>query len=140
MIKNIFYNFIPNRALKSNNRDLPWMTDQFELTKKYCKYGKRTSNLEKIIAKINKCVKIISVAKDKYIKQICESLNNPLTVPQPCLINSFLSNKNFSAIPPLVVKWETISKFSQKASLFKRVFASQCTALQKIQAVLFVIE
>ena len=43
---------------------------------------------------------------------------------------SFLSNKKIPATPPLLVNGETISNFSQKASVFNKCFASQCTPLQ----------
>ena len=42
----------------------------------------------------------------------------------------FLSNKKISVIPPLLVNEEIISKFSPKASIFNKSFASQCTPLQ----------
>ena len=44
--------------------------------------------------------------------------------------NRFLSNKKIPAIPPLLVNREIISNFSQKASIFNKFFASQCTPLQ----------
>ena len=135
-LKNIFHNFSPNRIIKCNYRDLPWMTvkrvivesklkEQSKLTKIYYKYGKRTSDLEKIIITItNECVKIISAAKYKYIKLMCEKLNDPLTAPKPCwkIMNSFLSNKKFL---PYHLYW-LMGKQSQTSLRF---FASQCTPL-----------
>ena len=89
-LKDIFHNFIPIRTTKCNYRDPPWMTDvmksnlkeQSYLTKTYYKYGKSNSDLEKLFVKINECVEIISVAKEKYIIQICEKLNDPITAPK----------------------------------------------------------
>ena len=46
------------------------------------------------------------------------------------IISRFLNNKKFSAIPPLLVNGEIISNFSQKASIFNKFFAPQCTPLQ----------
>ena len=46
------------------------------------------------------------------------------------IISRFLNNKKISAIPPLLVNGEIISNFSQKASIFNKFFASQCTPLQ----------
>ena len=45
-------------------------------------------------------------------------------------INCFLSNKKIPPIPPLLINWEIISNVSQKASIFNKFFASQCTPLQ----------
>ena len=38
------------------------------------------SGLDKVIAKSNECTEAISAAKDKYIKQMCEKLNDLLKV------------------------------------------------------------
>ena len=97
------------------------------LTKTYYKYGKR-----KLIVKTNECKEIISVAKDKYIIQMCEKLNDPITAPKTYwkIINRFLNNKKFPPIPPLLVHGEIISNFSQKASICNKCFASQFTPLE----------
>ena len=61
------------------------------LTKTYYKYGKRKSDIEKLIVKTNECEEIVSAAKDKYIIQICEKLNDPITAPKTYwkIINRF---------------------------------------------------
>ena len=140
MSKNIFNSFILNRIIKCNYSDPPWiigvlkikLKEQSYLTKTYYKYGKRKSNFEKLIVKTNECVEIISAAKDKYVIQVCEKLNDPITAPKSCskIKNRFLSNKKIPAIPLLLVDGETISNFSQKTSIFNKFFASQCTPIQ----------
>ena len=77
-------------------------------------------------------MEIISAAKDKYVIQVCEKLNDPITAPKSCskIKNRFLSNKKIPAIPLLLVDGETISNFSQKTSIFNKFFASQCTPIQ----------
>ena len=76
-------------------------------------------------------MEIISAGKDKYIIQMCKKLNDPITVPKTYWkINCFLSNKNIPVIPSSLVNGEIISNFSQKASIFNKSFASQCTPLQ----------
>ena len=49
------------------------------LTRAYYKYGQRKSDFEKLIVKTNECKEIISDAKAKYIIQLFEKLNNPIT-------------------------------------------------------------
>ena len=97
------------------------------LTKTYYKHGERKSDV-----KTNECTETISAAKDKYIVKMCEKLNDPITAPKTYwkIINRFLSNKKNPAIPALLVNGEIISNFSQKASIFNKFFASQCTPLQ----------
>ena len=77
-------------------------------------------------------MEIISTAKDKYIFQICEKLDDPISDPKTYwkIINRFLSNTKTPAMPFLLVSGEIISIFSQKASIFNILFASQCTPLQ----------
>ena len=55
------------------------------------------SNLEKLIAKIIDRGEIISAAKDKYIIQMCEKLDDSLTAPKTYwkIINRFLSSKKY---------------------------------------------
>ena len=48
---------------------------------------------------------------------------------------NFLNNKKIPAIPPVLVNWEIILNFSQKASIFNNFFASQCTPLQNSSSV-----
>ena len=61
------------------------------------KYGQRNSDFEKLIVKTNEYEEIISVAKDKYIIQMCEKLNDPLTAPKTYwkIKNRLLSNNKF---------------------------------------------
>ena len=56
----------------------------------------------------------------------------PLQLPKIIgkIINRFLSNKKIPAIPPLLGTGEIMSNFSQKASIFNKFSASQCTPLQ----------
>ena len=86
------------------------------LTKTYYKYGKRKSDIEKLIVKTNECEEIVSAAKDKYIIQICEKLNDPITAPKTYwkIINRFLNNKKIPTIPPLLVNGEIIQNFLKK--------------------------
>ena len=86
-LKNIFHNFILNRIIKCNCKVALWMTDVIKsrlkersyLTKTYYKYGKRKTDFEKLIVKTNECVEIISALSDKYICQICEKIDDPIT-------------------------------------------------------------
>lgn len=87
------------------------------------------SDLEKVIAKL----KAISAPKDKYIKQMCEKVNNHLTAHKTYwkILNHLLGNKKVPAIPPVLVDGEIISNFSKKAAaMFNKYFVSQCTSLQ----------
>ena len=64
--------------------------------------------------------------------QMCEKLKDHLTAPKAYwkILNLLLSNKKVLAIQPLLFDGEIISNFSQKAAIFNKYFASQCTLLQ----------
>ena len=59
---------------------------------------------------------------NKYIKQICEKLSDPLTAPKTYwkILNRLLNNKNVPAIPHLLVNREITSNFFQKAAIFNK--------------------
>ena len=74
------------------------LKDRSYLTKTYYKYGKRKPDFEKLIVKTNQCKEFISATTDKYIIQICEKLNDPITALKTYwkIINHFLNNKKNS--------------------------------------------
>ena len=89
------------------------------------------SDLHKVNAKSNECQEAISAAKDKYIKQICEKPKNSLTARKTYweILNRLVSDKKVPAIPSLLFDGEITSNFYQKAVIFNKYFASQCTPL-----------
>ena len=139
-LKNIFHNFVPNKVIKCDYRQPPWMTDSIKnklkarakLTKKYFKGGKKDSDLVQITALSNECTKTILEAKEKYISQLSEKLIDLSTEPKTYwkVINRFVNNKKTPMIRPLLVNNKIISNFSEKAYLFNKPFASQCTPME----------
>ena len=75
------------------------LKERSKFTKKCYKNGNIKSDLDKVIAKSNGCTEAISAAKNKYIKQMCEKLNDPLTAPKTYwkTLNGLLSNKKVPA-------------------------------------------
>ena len=125
---NVFHNFIPNKKIKFNYKDPPWMTETVKsklrersnLVKRYYKNGKKNTDLEKALTKSNECNEIILAAKEKYINELSKKLSNPETTPKTYwkILNRFLSNKKIPSIPPLLVNGEMISNFSKKSRTF----------------------
>ena len=139
-LKNIFHNFAPKKVVKCDYRQPPWMTDSIKnklkerakLSKKYFKGAKKDSDLVQINALSNECTKSILEAKEKYISQLSQKLIDPSTEPKTYwkIINRFVNNKKTPIIPPLLVNNKIVSNFSEKANLFNKFFASQCTPLE----------
>ena len=116
------HNFVPNKVIKCDYRQPHWMTDSIKnklkerakLTKKYFKGCKKDSDLFKLMHfQIN--AKSILEAKPKTYWKI---------------IIRFVNNKKTPIISPLLGNNKIISNFSEKANLFNKFFASQCTPLE----------
>ena len=72
---NVLHNFIPNKKIRFNYKDPPWMTETVKsklrersnLVKQYHKNRKKIlKDLDKTLTKSNKCTEVILAAKEKY--------------------------------------------------------------------------
>ena len=137
---NIFRNYIPNKKIKCDYRQPPWMTDDIKksqkqrskLTKYFHKNGQRNSDYIKVLQKSEECTNLISEAKNNYILKMTSKLEDSNTAPKTywSILNRFLYNKKIPAIPPLLVDGTFISDFCEKAKLFNNFFASICTPIK----------
>ena len=138
---NIFQNYIPNKKIKCDYRQPPWMTDDTKkslkqrsnLTKCFYKNGQRNSDHIKVLQKSEECTNLISEAKKNYILKMTSKLEDSNTAPKTfwSILNRFLYNKKIPAIPPLLVDGTFIPDFCEKANLFNNFFASICTPIKK---------
>ena len=139
---NIFRNYIPNKKIKCDYRQPPWMTDDIKkslkqrskLTKYFYKNGQRNSDHVKVLQKSEECTNLISEAKKNYILKMTSKLEDSNTAPKTywSILNRFLYNKKIPAIPPLLVDVDGtfISDFCEKVNLFNNFFASICTLIK----------
>ena len=78
---NIFRNCIPNKKIKCDYRQPPWMTDDIKkslkerskLTKTYYKNGQLKTDYDKVLEKSADCTKKITQAKNDNINKMTES-------------------------------------------------------------------
>ena len=111
------------------------LRERSKMTKKYYKYGQVKSYLDELQEKTDECTALILDAKEKYVRCMSNKLNDPsLTAPKTywSILNRFLNNRKIPAIPPLLVNGDIITNFSEKADLFKKFFADQCTLLNNL--------
>ena len=135
-----FWNYIPNKKIKYDYRQTPWMTDnikkslkqRFRLTKVFYKNGQRNSDHIKVLEKPEECTSLISESKKNYILKMTSKLedSNRASKTYWPILNFFLYNKKIHAIPPLLVDGNFIPGFCEKANLFNNCFASICTAIK----------
>ena len=136
---NIFRNYIPNKKIKSNYRQPPWMTDimkkslkeRCKLTKLFYKNGQRKVDHDKVLEKSEECTKQLVEAKKNNILKMTKKLANSNTSSKSywTILNRLLYNKKLPTIPPLLVDGKMVSDFGKKANIFNNVFASICTPI-----------
>ena len=74
---------------------------------------------------------LIKANKEKYYSRISKRIMNPLTSTKIywSILKSFLNNKNISCIPQLLRQNRYITKYKNKAELFNKFFAKQCSLI-----------
>ena len=85
---NIDQNYIPNKTIKCDYCQPPWMTDNIkkslkersELTKIFYKNGQRKTDREKVLEKATECTNEILEAKKNYILKMSKKLEDSHTV------------------------------------------------------------
>ena len=84
--------------------------------------------------KTDECTVLILDAKEKYVRCMSNKLNDPLTAPKTywSILNRFLNNRKFPAIPPPLVNGDIITNFSEKADLLNKFIADQCTPFDNL--------
>ena len=137
---NIFRNYLPNKKIKCDYRQPPWMTDKiktllreiYKIRKMFYKNGQKTTDREKVLIKSAECTKEILEAKNIYILAMPKKLEDSKTAPKTywTILNCLIYNKKIPAIPPLFVNGNFVSDFSVKANLFNDFFASICTPIK----------
>ena len=75
--------------------------------------------------------KLVSDAKEKYLKSEGSKLSNPDTDSKSYwkVIKGFIKSSKFPAIPPLLHRGIYVSDFQEKSNIFNEFFADQCTVL-----------
>ena len=89
-LMNIFRNYSPNKKVKCNYCQPPWMNDKIKkclrerskLAKFYYKHGQKKEDQEKLQAKAAYCTEEILKAKNDYILRMTSKLNDLKAAPQ----------------------------------------------------------
>ena len=140
ILMNIFRNYIPNKKIKCDYSQPPWMNgnikkslkERSKLTKMFYKNGQKSTDKDKVLAKSAECTKNILEAKNNYILKMTKNLEDSNTAPKTywAILNRLLYNKKIPAIPPLFIDGKFVSDFYKKANIFNNFFASICTPIK----------
>ena len=119
---NIFRNYIPNKKIKCDYRQPPWMTnktknllrERSKLTKYFYRNGQRESYRDKVLEKYAECTRGILEAKIQNIRKMTSKLEDAFSAPKPywTIINHLLYNKMIPAIHTAIIsRWEFCFRF-----------------------------
>ena len=135
-LMNIMNNFIPNKYIKIQPKDPPWINDN--LRKMIKKQNRQYKNFTKngckpedkcLVDKFrNDCFEAINKAKVKYLSEMGTKLNDSRAAPKTYwkILNKLLNKCHIPRIPPVLSNNSLITNCKEKAKLFNNYFLSQC--------------
>ena len=140
-ILNVFRNYVPNRYITIDDKDLAWMNEIIKskiktknlLFKQYIQNGRLKSDfvfLETLITDINE---LISATKNLYYENLEKKLTNLLLLAKTywSIIKTFYNEKNVPLVPPLLIDNMFVTDIRTKANFSNKFFTEQCTPLKK---------
>ena len=112
-IVNIVSNYIPNKFITCNEKDLPWLNDHIkrlinlknEIFKKYLKDGRPDSVYENLQTITWDLTEAVSSSKKFFYERLANKLNNPNTSAKAywSIIKTLFNGKKVPVIPPPLV-------------------------------------
>ena len=112
-IVNIVSNYIPNKFITCNEKDLPWLNDHIkrlinlknEIFKKYLKDGRPDSVYENLQTITWDLTEAVSSSKNFFYERLANKLNNPNTSAKAywSIIKTLFNGKKVPVIPPPLV-------------------------------------
>ena len=131
-IKNILSNYIPYEIITCDYRDPPWINNRVKelINEKndtfqcYLHSNKDPKLFNKVKYIQNESKSLIEANKEKYHSSILKRMKNSLTSTKTywSILKSLLNNKNIPCIMPLFHENRCITKYKDKAELFKNFF------------------
>ena len=132
IILNAFTNFVPNKVITCDDRDLPWINDNIKnkikwksrMYKNYKRNGKKTEDYELLTKAVSDVSQLIVKSKDEYYYRLGKRLNDPNTNAKSywTILKTFYNKRKIPIIPPLFVNNSFVTDFEEKANLFNEFF------------------
>ena len=132
---NIFGNYTPNKKVKCNYCQPPWMNNKIKkclrkrskLTKFYYKHDQKKEDQEKLQANAAYCTEEMFKATNDYILRMTGKFNDPKAALNTCSsILTQLLYKMIPSIPSSLVNSQFISDLRVKVNLLNDFFPSIC--------------
>ena len=132
-------NFVPNKLITFDDRDHPWVTEKIKrlliskskLYKLYIKNGRKIGVYEKRLNMTNNITTEISNSKKIYFDNLAEKLSDPKLNWKAywSILKSFTNWKKIPVIPPLLINYQLVTTFNEKANNFNEYFSNQCSVI-----------
>ena len=140
VLSELFTRHIPNRVVKFDDRDPPWMKQELKTAIKrkhrvYAKFVKRGRKVEAwnhVKHLQNETTKMIIHAKNEYHLNLGRRLSNNLKGPKTywSILNRLVSKKNVTNIPPLLENGKFLTNVEAKANVFNEYFVAKCREME----------
>ena len=130
-LMNTFSNYISNKYIATDDRDLPWMNETIKNKIKLKKPLHKSNNFIEIQKLLTEISDMILKRKEKYYHHLSLKLNNLNTSAKTywSILKPFYNDTKVPLIPSLLVNNKIVSDFTKKANLFNDFFFTQCTPL-----------
>ena len=132
-------NYIPNEVITINDRDPPWITSKIKdkftyknyFLKRYLNNGKNLYDWNKVELARSDIITSINESKMRHYERLNCKLSNPKTTPKVywSILKSLYCDKKIPVIPPLFYNNSFVTDFREKADLFNKFFANQCSLI-----------
>ena len=139
-IPNIFHNYIPNKTILCNDKDLSWLNNEIrkiltmktKIFEQYIANGKSQTNYDRLQLISNRLTETIISSKEKFYCKLSTKPANPSTSSKTywSILKTFANGTKIPIIPPLLVNDNFITNFLEKANLFNEFFSKQSQPLQ----------
>ena len=133
----IMRNHILNKIITCNYKDATWITPEIKTAinrnsrvyKKWVRRGRALGELDKVCEVRNVTSKFIRKAKSSYYSNLDLKLSDPNTGQKYfwTTYKKLINKKVKTNIPPLMENGVFISNCREKADIFNKYFANQCT-------------
>ena len=127
---------IPNKIIKCNDKDPPWITPELKsairrkhrVYRKFVQRGRRQEDWNQVKETRNETSKMIIRAKESYYLNLGRKLSDPNQGIKSywTTLNRLINKKKVSNIPPLLENGLFVTNVQTKADILNKYFVEQC--------------
>ena len=138
-IYSILSSYIPNKVVKCNDKDAPWVTAEVKTAirrkhrvyKKFLQRGRREEDWIRVKDVRKETSNIIIDAKEKYYLKLGRKLSDPSKGIKTywTALNKLMNKKSIAGIPPILENGILVTNVDIKANILNDFFVQQCSEI-----------